>query len=71
VQGTVVRLANAFEATTFASAQEHRDYLSKNAVPHSGLRHLLLFVRYAIGAHTFDANTLRYLWIEAAFDTKG
>lgn len=71
VQGTVVRLVNAFEATTFTSSQEHREYLSKNAVPHSGLRQLLLFTRYALGARTLDANTLRYLWIEAGFDTHG
>lgn len=69
VQGTVVRLSNSFEATTFASPQEHRDYLAKTGVPHSGLRRLLLFVRYAFGVRTFDTNTLRYLWIEAAFDS--
>src|SRR3954451_2796313 len=69
VQGTVVRLANSFEAVTFASSQEHRDYLAKSGVPHSGLRHVLLFTRYALGARTFDGNTLRYLWIEAGFDT--
>jgi len=69
VQGTVVRLTNSFEAVTFASAQEHRDYLGKSGVPHSGLRHVLLFVRYALGARTLDRNTLRYLWIEAGFDT--
>jgi hypothetical protein len=68
VQGTVVRLVNSFEATTFASAQEHRDYLGKTGVPHSGLRHVLLFTRYALGARTLDGNTLRYLWIEAGFD---
>ena len=69
VQGTVVRLANSFEATTFASPQEHRDYLVKTGVPHSALRHVLLFTRYALGAQTLDSNTLRYLWIEAGFDT--
>jgi len=69
VQGTVVRLTNSFEATTFASSQEHREYLAKSGVPHSGLRRVLLFMRYAIGARTFDANTLRYLWIEAGFDS--
>jgi hypothetical protein len=69
VQGTVVRLAQSFEATTFASSQEHREYLGKTGVPHSGLRHVLLFIRYAIAARTLDKNTLRYLWIEAGFDT--
>ena len=33
VQGTVVRLNGALTAVTFASADEHRDYLAKTAVP--------------------------------------
>ena len=65
VQGTVVRLRNAIPARTFDSTAEHRDYLAKTAVPHSTLRRALLFMRHA---RTVDANTLRYLWIEAGFD---
>jgi hypothetical protein len=68
VQGTVIRLANTFQSITFDSVSHHLEYLGKNAVPHSSLRRALLFVRYVIGAKTLDANTLRYLWIEAAFD---
>lgn len=68
VQGSVVRLTNAFRSMSFESAGAHREQLSRTAVPHSKLRQLLLFIRYAIGARTLDANTLRYLWIEAAFD---
>ena len=68
VQGTVVRLVNVLTSVTFASAAEHRDYLSKTAVPHSTLRRTLIFLRNAVLARAFDANTLRYLWIEAAFD---
>jgi hypothetical protein len=68
VQGTVVRLKNAFRAISFDSPSAHREQLAKSGVPHSGLRHVLLFIRYAVGARTFDANTLRYLWIEAAYD---
>ena len=68
VQGTVVRLANSLQAVTFASAAEHRDYLMKTAVPHSALRRALIFVRNALLTRARDANTLRYLWIEAAFD---
>ena len=68
VQGTVIRAKHSFRAVTFASPSEHRDYLAKNGVPHSGLRHTLLFARYAVSAGTLDANTLRYLWIEAGFD---
>jgi hypothetical protein len=60
---------NSFEATTFVSSQEHREYLAKTGVPHSALRHVLLFTRYALGARTFDVSTLRYLWIEAGFDS--
>src|SRR5205814_10729451 len=67
VQGTVIRLHNTFHSITFDSVEHHREYLGKNAVPHSSLRRTLLFVRYALGARTFDANTLRYLWIEAGF----
>lgn len=68
VQGTVVRLANELRSVTFASPEEHRDYLSKQAAPHSALRRALLFVRYVLGTRARDANTLRYLWIEAGFD---
>ena len=68
VQGTVVRLVNMLTSLTFASAAEHRRYLSKTAVPHSALRRTLIFLRNAVLTRAFDANTLRYLWIEAGFD---
>jgi len=68
VQGTVVRLNGALTAVTFASADEHRDHLARTAVPHSALRRTLIFVRNALLIRARDANTLRYLWIEAAFD---
>jgi hypothetical protein len=68
VQGTVIRLNGAFRAATFASVNEHRDYLARSGVPHSSLRRLLLFLRNAAGSRTLDANTLRYLWIEAGYD---
>ena len=69
VQGTVVRLKNVLRSVSFDSSAAHREQLAKTGVPHSGLRHVLLFIRYAIGAKTLDANTLRYLWIEAAYDS--
>src|SRR5437763_4391132 len=68
VQGTVIRFVNVLRSITFDSVEHHREYLGKNAVPHSALRRALLFIRYAIRARTLDANTLRYLWIEASFD---
>ena len=71
VQGTVIRLEHELRSITFDSVEHHRDYLGKNAVPHSTLRRLLLFIRYALGARTLDRNTLRYLWIEAGFDSGG
>lgn len=70
VQGTVVRLENVLRSVTFATAEEHRAHLAAKAAPHSSLRRLLLFTRYWLGTRTFDANTLRYLWIEAAFDVE-
>jgi len=68
VQGTIVRLNHALQAVTFASSEEHRQYLMKTAVPHSALRRTLLFIRNVLVTRSHDANTLRYLWIEAAFD---
>lgn len=68
VQGTVVRLANPLRSITFATPEEHREFLAKQAAPHSALRRALLFLRYLLGTRARDANTLRYLWIEASFD---
>lgn len=67
VQGTVVRLANAFRSVTFASEDEHRAFLAERAKPRSSIRRALRFVRYVIGTRTRDKNTLRYLWVEAGF----
>lgn len=67
VQGTVIRLAAALRSVTFASAEEHAAQLTKNAVRNSWLRRALTFVRYVAATRAFDANTLRYLWIEAGF----
>ena len=68
VQGSVVRLANPLRSVTFATHDEHREFLTKKAAPHSALRRLLVFLRYLMGIRTVDANTLRYLWIEAGYD---
>jgi hypothetical protein len=68
VQGTVVRLDEPLRSQSFASVEEHRQYLEKNAVPHSLLRRLLLFAHHVAVTRALDANTLRYLWIEAGFD---
>ena len=69
VQGSVVRLTGELQSVTFASCEEHRGHLAERAAPHSWLRRALLFVRYALATRTMDRNTLRYLWIEAGFDT--
>src|SRR5262249_38697802 len=68
VQGTVVRLHEALTAITFASAAEHREDLSRTGGPPSFVRRLLIFLRNAVLTRATDANTLRYLWIEAGFD---
>jgi len=67
VQGTVVRLTHPLRSITFASAEEHRDYLAQKAAKRSPLQRVLMFFRYFLGARTFDPSTLRYLWIEAGF----
>lgn len=68
VQGTVVRLSNELRSTTFATDEEHEAHLAKIAAKHSGLRRVLLFLRYALAAKKRDGNTLRYLWVEAGYD---
>ena len=68
IQGAVVRLLCVLLSITFESAAAHRAYLEKSGVPHSTLRRVLLFVRYAVSARAIDPNTWRYLWIEAGFD---
>ena len=67
VQGTVVRLVNTLTSLTFGSHAEHREYLAKTLVPHSSLRRALIFARNALITRARDANTLRYLWIEAGY----
>jgi len=69
VQGTVVRLDQPLRSQSFATVGEHRQYLEKNAVPHSTLRRALLFAHDVVVTRARDANTLRYLWIEAGFDS--
>ena len=68
VQGSVMRLDHPLRSVTFTSPEEHRAYLAAAAAPHSALRRGLLFAAYALGARAHDRNTLRYLWIEAAYD---
>jgi hypothetical protein len=68
VQGTVVRLNNVLRSMSFDSFAAHREYLEKNGVPHSLLRRLLLFAHHVVVTRARDANTLRYLWIEAGYD---
>jgi len=68
VQGTVVRLVNVLTSLTFATPEEHREYLAQTLKPHSALRRAAIFARNALLTRARDANTLRYLWIEAGFD---
>lgn len=68
VQGTVVRLNHVLRSMSFDTVDAHSEYLAKNGVPHSLLRRLLLFVHHALVTRARDANTLRYLWIEAGYD---
>jgi hypothetical protein len=69
IQGTVVRLHEPLRSVSFATAAEHRQYLERTAVPHSALRRALLFAHDAVVTRARDSNTLRYLWIEAGFDS--
>jgi hypothetical protein len=68
VQGSVVRLTASLRSITFPSIEEHHEHLKARAKPRGGLRRVLLFGRYLIGTRARDANTLRYLWIEAGYE---
>jgi hypothetical protein len=68
IQGSVVRLANVFHSVTFASVEEHLSHLAARAKRRLLPARVLQFLRYAAATGTRDANTLRYLWAEAAFD---
>ncbi|HYR29817.1 MAG TPA: hypothetical protein VEU30_15210, partial [Thermoanaerobaculia bacterium] len=67
VQGSVVRLANELRSVTFATSEEHREHLAKQSKPRPVISRALLFARYVVGTRARDANTLRYLWIEAGY----
>lgn len=70
VEGPVMRLGAPIRRATFASAAAHRAALQQTLVPHSAVRHLLVFANRAIvtGAWKGRWATLQYLWIEAGFD---
>lgn len=67
IQGTVVRLHNAFRAITFDSVAAHHEYLARTSTRRSMLQRTMIFLRDAIAMRTIDANTLRYIWAEAGF----
>lgn len=64
VEGSVVRMRNAFQAMTFDSVASHRAYLERTARRRPLVKRILFFLR---NARTLDVNTLHYLWNEAAF----
>ena len=70
IEGAVIRLELPIDHVRFASSSEHEMWLSRNAVPHSFLRRLLLFVRTAVGTGALFRSpaTVRYLWIESGWD---
>jgi hypothetical protein len=68
VQGSVIRLHQTLRSVSFATPEEHGQYLAKNGVPHSALRRLLIFAHHVVLTRARDRNTWRYLWIEAGYD---
>ena len=69
VQGTVVRTRAGFERQSFATVEEHEEFLAATGVPHSAVRATLLFMRNTVATRAFlRPNDLRYLWIEAKYD---
>lgn len=69
VEGAVVRMTNPLARSGWADSNEHRAFLRMNAVPHSLLRRVLLFLRGAVRHRALlSGATLRYLWVEAGWD---
>ncbi|HXI14488.1 MAG TPA: hypothetical protein VNM92_17860 [Thermoanaerobaculia bacterium] len=71
VEGTVLRLSSPLELATFSSEAEHRAHLSRQRRARSFPFRLARFVVILIanGGAVRSAPTLRYLWIEAGFES--
>ena len=67
VQGTVVRMQHELRSITFATPEEHRAHLAERGTRRSFLSRVAAYVAFVVGTRTADRNTLRYLWIEAAY----
>jgi hypothetical protein len=70
VQGTVIRLEAPIRSMTFETPGEHQLYLERTAASQSFVRRLLVFAHSLVTTRTLDANTIRYLWIEAGYGEK-
>ncbi|MEO8217990.1 MAG: hypothetical protein ABI718_12990 [Acidobacteriota bacterium] len=70
VQGPVVVMKRSLAVRGYASAREQHQVLRTSAVPQSLLRRLLIFSHDAVatGAWWRSPNTLRFLWVRAAYD---
>lgn len=67
VQGTVMRLSEAFRSVTFGSIEEHESELGRLARRRTLPARLVRFAGAAVAARTSDSQTLRYLWTEAGW----
>lgn len=69
IEGAVIRLDGSLERTLWASSEEHARAKARAGVPHSRLRHLLVFLRRVSEERAWGRpNALRYLWIEAGWE---
>lgn len=68
VQGTVIRLKNALRSMSFDSSEAHRAQLAASGRAVRLPRRVLTFIAQVLATRARDRNTLRYLWIEAAYD---
>ena len=70
VQGTVMRMQNGFRSVTFGTAAEHHVHLAEKGTRRSAAGRAIAFAGYVVGTRVFERNTLRYLWVEAAYAVK-
>lgn len=69
LQGTVVRLRAPLRRATFATSEEHEQFLRSRGRRRSLVTRVLVFLRDAVlsGAALRGTATLRYLWVEAGW----
>jgi len=70
VEGTVLRLSNPLDVSTFVNEADHRSHLSRRRARSFPFRVIRFVVTLLASATALrSSSTLRYLWLEAGFES--